>query len=103
MLAVIEVGGKQYRVAPKDTLYVDLLKEKDGSEIELKNVLLVDNKGAIKIGSPYVEGASVKAKVISEEKGPKINGFKYKRRKNYRKRWGHRQRYNKLEILAISA
>jgi len=103
MLAVIEVGGKQYRVSVKDTVYVDLLGQKEGSEIELKNILLIDDKGAVKVGKPYVKGASVKAKVISEEKAPKINGFKYKRRKNYRRRWGHRQRYNKLEILAINA
>ena len=103
MLAVIEVGGKQYRVAPKETLYVDLLGQKEGSEIELKNILLIDDKGSVKVGKPYIEGASVKAKILSEEKAPKINGFKYKKRKNYRRRWGHRQRYNKLEILSITA
>ncbi|MDH5719696.1 MAG: 50S ribosomal protein L21 [Spirochaetia bacterium] len=103
MLAVIEVGGKQYRVAPKDILYVDLLGQKEGSEVELKEVLLIDDKGSVKIGKPFIENASVKAKVLSEEKAPKINGFKYKKRKNYRLRWGHRQRYNKLEILSINA
>ncbi|MDH5718186.1 MAG: 50S ribosomal protein L21 [Spirochaetia bacterium] len=103
MLAVIEMGGKQYRVAPKQIFYAELTGTEEGKEIEIKNVLLIQDKDNIQVGKPYIKNASVKAKVIQEEKGPKLRGFKYKKRKNYHLRWGHRQRYQKLEILSISA
>lgn len=104
MLAIIEVAGKQYRVGQDQTLYVDLLDSEAGSEINIDKVLLVKNGDDVKVGKPYVESASIKAKVLEAEvKGPKINGFKYKRRKNYHRRWGHRQKYSKLQITSISA
>jgi len=103
MLAVIEVGGKQYRVAPDQIVYVDLTGKKIGEEFKIPEVLLVQNGSEIKIGQPYVEKATVKAKILEEVKADKIKGFKYKKRKKYRRAWGHRQKYHKLQILSISA
>ena len=103
MLAVIKMGGKQYRVAPEQILYTELTGEEAGKELDIKEVLLVQNGSDVKVGAPFVEGASVKAKIISDEKGPKLNAFKYKRRKNYHRRWGHRQKYQKLQIVSINA
>lgn len=103
MLAVIEVGGKQYRVSPEQNLYVDLTGKDIGSEMQISEVLMVKNGSDVKLGKPYVSGASVKAKIVEEVKGPKVRGFKYKRRKNYHRSWGHRQRYHKLQIVSINA
>ena len=103
MLAVIEMGGKQYKVGKEQILYTELTGTEPGNEIQIDKVLLVQNGADVKVGTPYVSGAVVKAKVLAEAKGDKIEGFKYKRRKNYHRRWGHRQRYHKLQITSISA
>ncbi len=102
MLAVIEIGGRQYRVSPNQTFYAELTDGEVGSEIQISNILMVKNGSDIKIGTPYVSG-SVRAKILAEVKGPKIEGFRYRKKTNYHRRWGHRQRYHKLQITAISA
>lgn len=100
MLAVIETGGKQYIVKVGDRLKVEKLPYDIGSEVEIDKVLLIDD-GEKKVGAPYVEGAKVLARVVSHGRGKKIIGMKFKRRKNYRRKWGHRQWYTEIEIVDI--
>ncbi len=102
MHAVIKTGGKQYTVNPGDVLDVELLSGNPGDAIEFNEVLMVSNdKGEVQIGSPLVEKAVVKAKIVKETKGKKIVVFKFKRRKDYRNKNGHRQRYTTVEITDI--
>ncbi len=102
MFAIIETGSKQYKVQPGDVLRVEKLPYEEGQEIELDKVLLVEGEER-KVGTPYVEGAKVVAKVLRHARGKKIIGMKFKRRKNYRRKWGHRQWFTELEILEIKA
>ncbi len=100
MYAVIATGGKQYRVAEGDTLQVERLGADDG-EVSLRPVLLVD--GDVVVSTPDdLAKAAVTAKVVGESKGPKITGFTYKNKTNQRTRWGHRQKYDTIEITGIS-
>jgi len=101
MYAVIKTGGKQYRVAPGDVLRVETLSAEPGQTVELDQVLMVHDGQALKVGSPYLEGATVTATVRGHGRGPKIRVFKMRRRKDSRKRTGHRQNYTELEITAI--
>jgi large subunit ribosomal protein L21 len=102
MYAVIRTGGKQYRVEPGQRVEVERIGTEPGGSVELAPVLLVDGKKVL--SSPKDLGkALVKAKVLEETKGPKINGFVYKPKSNNRRRWGHRQKYSVLEITDISA
>lgn len=103
MYAIIETGGKQYKVAPGDKIRVEKLDAEVGSEIALDRVLLVAGEDGIKVGTPVVDGAKVIAKVNEHGKGKKILVFKYKPKKNYRKRQGHRQPYTELVIEKIEA
>jgi large subunit ribosomal protein L21 len=98
MYAVIETGGKQYKVESGDKLDVERLS---GDEITLRPVLLVDGDMVLATAS-QLEGASVTGRVVGEAKGPKIDGFTYKNKSNQRRRWGHRQKYSTIEITAIS-
>lgn len=98
MYAIIESGGKQYKAVPGSTIEVDRLHLDEGTEIELDQVLLVSNESDIKIGTPNVEGAKVKATVLKHFKGRKILVFKYKPRIRYRRKIGHRQQYTRLQI-----
>ena len=100
MFAIIETGSKQYKVQPGDVLRVEKLPYEEGQEIELDKVLLIEGEQR-KAGTPYVEGAKVVAKVLRHARGKKIIGMKFKRRKNYRRKWGHRQWFTELEILEI--
>lgn len=101
MYAVIETGGKQYRVEKGDVVYVEKLNANEGETVDLSKVLLVSSGDGLKIGKPYVEGAKVKATVLEHGKGKKIIIFKYKPKKDYRKKQGHRQPYTKLKIEEI--
>lgn len=102
MHAVIKTGGKQYTVNPGDLIDVELLNGNPGDDIEFNEVLMVSNdKGEVQVGSPLVENAVVKAKIVNEKKGKKIIIFKFKRRKDYRNKNGHRQRYTTVEITDI--
>ena len=101
MYAVIRTGGKQHRVSKGEILRVDKLQDDVGSELKLEDVLLVGGDGEAKIGRPCVEGAVVKAKVVSHGLGDKIRVFKKQRRLGFHKTIGHRQAYTELEITGI--
>lgn len=97
MYAVIETGGKQYRVQENDVLYIEKLNLDAEAEVVFDKVLMVNGK----VGSPYVKGATVKAVVQKQGRAKKIIVYKYKSKKNYHKKQGHRQPYTKVQILAI--
>lgn len=102
MYAIIETGGKQYRVQQNDIIYVEKLDLAPDATIDF-DVLLIGKDEGISIGQPLVEGAKVSAKVVSQVKGEKLIIYKYKSKKNYRRKQGHRQPYTKLEITGINA
>lgn len=101
MYAVIETGGKQYRVKQGDVLFVEKLDADEGDTINIDKVLLVSNEGNVSAGKPYVDGAKVEATVLEQGKAKKIIVFKIKAKKNYRKKQGHRQPFTKLKIENI--
>lgn len=105
MYALIETGGKQYRVAPGDVLDVERVAGAgdEGESVEFDRVLLVAGDDGITVGTPTVEGAKVQASVVGEVRGPKIRVFKFKRRKGYRRTRGHRQDLLRVRIDGISA
>ena len=102
MYAVIRTGGKQYRVSEGQTLRVEKLPGGAGDKVTFGEVLLVGGDTP-KIGQPLVQGASVSAEIKAQDRGPKIVIFKFRRRKNYRRKTGHRQPYTELKITGISA
>ncbi|CCQ92617.1 ribosomal protein L21 (BL20) [[Clostridium] ultunense Esp] len=101
MYAVVETGGKQYRVQEGDIVFVEKIDTEEGEKIDLSRVLLVSKEDGLIVGKPYVEGAKVEATVLEQGKAKKIIVFKYKAKKNYRKKQGHRQPYTKLKIEKI--
>lgn len=103
MYAVIETGGKQYRVSPGQTVEVELLAAEPGTSVTLDRVLLVSADGNTLVGTPTVPGARVVATIAREGRGPKIIVFKYKSKKRYRRTKGHRQDYTYLTITDIQA
>ena len=103
MHAIIVTGGKQYKVAEGDTLYIEKLDAEAGAQITFDKVLAVLNGETATFGTPVVAGASVEANVVKNGKGKKVLVFKYKPKKNYRRRQGHRQPYTKVEITKINA
>jgi len=103
MYAVIETGGKQYRVEEGDTLRVEKLAASAGDKVTFESLLFADDGGAVKIGQPKVAGVKVEAEVVEQGLGKKITIFKYKRRKDYRRKQGHRQPFTAIKITAISA
>jgi large subunit ribosomal protein L21 len=103
MYAIVESGGKQYKAVPGTTVEVDYLKDFEvGTQIDLDQVLLVAEDEDIKIGTPMVKGATVKATVVEHFKGKKIIVFKYIPSERYRRKRGHRQQYTRLQIDEIS-
>ncbi len=102
MYAVIKTGGKQVRVSEGQEIYIEKLDVEEGETFEFTEVLSLGGEKTV-IGTPIVEGAKVVAKVLKHGRGPKIIVFKYKVRKNYRKKQGHRQAYTKLVIESIVA
>ncbi|MAS41030.1 MAG: 50S ribosomal protein L21 [Porticoccaceae bacterium] len=103
MYAVIKTGGKQYRVSAGQKIKVEQMPADVGSEITLDQVLMVGEGESVKIGTPVVDGATVKATVLSQGRHDKVKIFKMRRRKHYIKHQGHRQNYTELRIEAISA
>ena len=103
MYAVIKTGGKQYKVAAGEKIKVEQIAADVGQEITIDEVLAVGNGTDLKIGSPLVSGAIVKATVVAHGKHDKVRIFKMRRRKHYQKRQGHRQAYTELEISAVNA
>ncbi len=101
MYAVIETGGKQYRVQEGDVIFVEKLDVEAGETVEFDKVLVVANDNGLNIGEPVVEGAKVEASVVEQGKGKKVIVFKYKAKKNYKKKQGHRQPYTKVKIEKI--
>jgi len=101
MYAVIRTGGKQYRVAPRDVIEVERLPAEAGAAVELSEVLALNDEKSTVIGTPLVNGARVAATVLEHTKGDKVIIFKKRRRKNYRRRTGHRQGYTMLRIDEI--
>ena len=103
MHAIIVTGGKQYKVAEGETLFIEKLPNEAGDQVVFSEVLAILDGDNATIGTPTVSGASVEAKVVKNGKGKKIRIFKYNPKKGYRKRQGHRQPYTKVEITKISA
>lgn len=102
MYAVVRTGGHQYRVSVGDQLLVEKLPVPEGGQIDLEEVLLVaDDNGQVRVGTPLVEGARVRARVLAQERGPKIRIFKYIPKERYRRRKGHRQWYTRLRVEEI--
>ena len=102
MYAIIETGGKQYKVSEGDVVFVEKLDVEAGAAVTISKVLVVANGDDIKVGTPYVEGATVEASAVKNGKDKKIIVYKYKAKKGYHKKQGHRQPYTKLEITKIN-
>ena len=102
MYAIIETGGKQYKVEQGDVVFIEKLGVEEGEAVTFDKVLAVGGE-SVKIGAPYVEGATVTANVVKNGKDKKIIVYKYKPKKGYHKKQGHRQPYTKVEITAINA
>ena len=103
MYAIIETGGKQYKVEAGDVVFVEKLDAAEESEITFEKVIALGADDGIKVGAPYVDGASVTAKVLKNGKAKKITVMTYKPKKNEKRKLGHRQPYTKVEIAAINA
>ena len=103
MYAVIETGGKQYRVTEGETLRVEKLETSAGDKLSFDTLLFADDAGKVVVGKPRVPGVKVSAEVVEQGLGPKITIFKYRRRKNYRRKAGHRQPYTAIKITRIKA
>jgi large subunit ribosomal protein L21 len=101
MYAIIETGGKQYRVEKGDIIDVELLEANVGEKVEFGNVLFINNAGATQIGNPNIAKSAVHGELMQEIKGPKEIAFKYKKRKPFRRKVGHRQRYARVKITEI--
>jgi len=99
--AVIQTGGKQYKVKPGEELRVEKLDGKVGDEVYFDKVLLVSKGDEVTVGKPILENAKVVARITRQARGPKIVVFKYKRRKRYRKKQGHRQDFTGLKVIGI--
>jgi large subunit ribosomal protein L21 len=102
MYAVIQTGGKQYRVSEGSTIKVEMLKAEQGASVELDKVLMIANGDDVKVGTPYVEGGKVTATVKAHGRGKKVNIIKFRRRKHHMKRQGHRQWFTELEVTGIA-
>ena len=103
MYAIVEIAGQQFKVSKDQKVFVHRLDTEAGKNVSFSKVLLLDNAGAITLGAPAIEGASVEAKVLQHLKGDKVIVFKKKRRKGYKKKNGHRQSLTQIEVVSISA
>ena len=101
MYAIIETGGKQYRVSAGDQVFVEKLNVNENDTVEFDKVIAVSGDDGMKVGAPYVEGASVTASVVKNGKGKKITVLRYKSKKNEKRKLGHRQPYTKVQIGSI--
>ena len=101
MYAVIEACGKQYKVTKGDVVFFEKLDVEEGKKVTFDKVVLLSDDGKVEVGAPYVKGIKVEGKVVAHGKGKKIIVFKYKAKKNYKRKQGHRQPYTKVEITAI--
>ena len=103
MYAVVRTGGKQYRLGIGDSVKVEKLPNEVGNIVELSQILMVSDGSEVKVGTPLVSGASVKAEIIGHGRNKKIRVFKMKRRKKYRRTQGHRQAFTQLKVTEINA
>ena len=103
MYAIIFTGGKQYKVEAGQELYIEKLGAEEDAEVSFDQVIAIGGEDGLKAGTPYLEGASVTARVLKNGKGKKINVFTYKPKKGQKRAMGHRQPYTKVEITAINA
>tara|TARA_B100000446_G_scaffold166290_1_gene169362 strand:- start:3185 stop:3496 length:312 start_codon:yes stop_codon:yes gene_type:complete len=103
MYAVVRTGGKQYRLGVGDNVKVEKLPDEVGNIVELSQILMVSDGGEVKVGTPLVTGASVKAEIVGHGRNKKIRVFKMKRRKQYRRTQGHRQAFTQLKVTEINA
>ena len=101
MYAIIESCGRQYKVTEGDVVFFEKLEVEEGKKVTFDKVVLLSDDGKVEVGAPYVKGIKVEGKVVAHGKGKKIIVFKYKAKKNYRRKQGHRQPYTKVEITAI--
>ncbi len=102
MYAIVETGGKQYKVREGETIFVEKLPHDDGEEVSFDRVLMVKTDAETRVGTPHVEGATVTGTLVEQGKAKKIIVFKYKKRKKYRKKQGHRQPYSRVKIDKIN-
>ncbi len=100
MYAVIHTGGKQYKVAPGENLRIEKIEGDKGTKVSFDKVLLIGGE-AVKIGKPFIEGAKVNAEIVVQDRAKKIIVFKLRRRKNYRRKYGHRQPFTEIKITGI--
>lgn len=103
MYAIIETGGKQYKVEANDVVFIEKLDVESDSEVVFDKVIAVAGDDGIKVGTPYVEGATVTAKAVKNGKAKKITVMTYKAKKNEKRKLGHRQPYTKVEIVSVNA
>lgn len=101
MYAVVETGGKQYKVAKNDVILIEKVKAKEGSEVKLNKVLLAKDGSAVLVGNPYLKGAHVICETLGQVRGDKVVAYKYKRRKSEKKKIGHRQYLTRLKVKEI--
>ncbi|MFY9235433.1 MAG: 50S ribosomal protein L21 [Fimbriimonadaceae bacterium] len=101
MYAIVKTGGKQFKAEKDGVIIVEKLEGEPGAKLDLDEVIMVCDGDKLTVGSPFVKGAKVKAEIIRQAKGPKIDGFNYKAKKNERKRWGHRQPQTFLRVTDI--
>lgn len=102
MYAIVNIGGKQFKVTQDQYVYAPKMQDKEGASVEFDNVLLIDNDGKIDVGTPQIKGAKVTGKVLEHVKDDKVVVFKKKRRKGYKVKNGHRQEFTKVMIKKIS-
>ncbi|HKJ95422.1 MAG TPA: 50S ribosomal protein L21 [Gammaproteobacteria bacterium] len=103
MYAVIRTGGKQYRVSEGDVLRVEKLGAEEGATVEFDQVLMVSDGSDVTVGAPLVDGGKVSAEVVSHGRDRKIEVIKFKRRKNYHRKYGHRQHFTEIKVTGIKA
>lgn len=103
MFAIIQTGGKQYKVSKGDKIEINKIESNEGDKVTFEEVLLIGENGKSKIGTPTVAGAKVEAKVLANKKGDKIRVFKMKPKKRYQRTYGHRSHLTEVEITSISA
>ena len=103
MYAVIQTGGKQYKVSQGDVVYIEKLDAEDGADYTFEQVVAISGDDGLKVGTPFVEGANVTGKIVKSGKGKKITVFTYRPKKDSKRKMGHRQPYTKVEITAITA
>lgn len=101
MYAIMETGGKQYRVREGDVLRIEKLEGEPGQELVFDKILLVGNGEGVRVGTPFLDDVRIRAEILAQRRGRKILVFKFKRRKDYRKKQGHRQDYTGIRIKAI--